>query len=179
MIQLLDRLPYFSCPKVVEAGGESFEIRRDQIVCWVCLTPSHVTQWDERFRRHRFPTLIDLGHGHNFTLHGEHLKSWSGLKTSELIALGSVAINGRHVPLFDAVVWMFPNLPGSMDIDPDRLPARIDLDEGISVVAGRSFPRIPLFGLRPFQLNGLTLTVEGATQRVWLTMPGGVESGTR
>ena len=169
MVHLLDRLPYFRRPQIVQVAGEPFEIRRDQIFCWVSLTSPFLTAWDGN--AHQFPVLIDTGHGHNFTLHADHLKTWAGLAASDLIPLGSLEVNGRRVRLLDAAVWLFPNRPGTSDIDPERPPFRIDLDEGISVVPGRGFPRVPLFGLRPFRLNGLRLNVEGATQLVSLTAP--------
>ena len=169
MTHLLDRLAYFGRPQIVQVAGQPFNILPDQIIGWVCLTNSFVTAWDDRFSAHRFPVLIDTGHGHNFTLHAEHLKTWAGLAASDLIPLGSLGINGRRVRLLDAVVWLFPNRPGTAEIDPDHPPSRIDLDNGISVVPGRGFPRLPLLGLRPLRLNGLTLNIDGSKQLVSFT----------
>jgi hypothetical protein len=90
---------------------------------------------------------------------------------SPLIPLGSLEVNDRRVRLLDAAVWLFPNRPGTADIDPDIPPFRIDLDDGISVVPGRGFPRVPLLGLRPFRLNGLRMNIDGTTQLVSLTAP--------
>ena len=171
MNHLLDRLPYFQRSQVVRVAGQPFEIRRDQIYCWASLTSPFVSGWDEKADSLRFPILIDTGHGHNFTLHVEHLRTWAGLVPSDLVPLGSLEINGQRGRLLDAAVWLFPNKPGTTDIDSARPPFRIDLDEGISVVPGRGFPRIPLLGLRSFRLNGLRLNVEGATQLVSLTAP--------
>jgi hypothetical protein len=169
MIHLLDRLLYFRSSHVIRVAGQPFEIRRDQIFCWVSLTSPFDIAWDDRFSAHRFPVLIDTGHGHNFTLHAEHLKTWAGLAPSDLIPLGSLEVNGRRVRLWDAAVWLFPNRPGTSEIDPEHPPFRIDLDDGISVVPGRRFPRVPLLGLRPFRLNGLRLNIDGTTQLVSLT----------
>ena len=88
---------------------------------------------------------------------------------SDLIPLGSLEINGQRGRLLDAAMWLFPNKPGTTEIDSERPPFQIDLDEGISIVPGRAFPRVPLLGLRPFRLNGLRLIIDGTTQLVSLT----------
>lgn len=164
---ILDRLPFFDRPHVITAEGLKVEIRPDQMVCWGSLSdPLSFAGSPESLPR--FPLLIDTGHNHNVSLHSGQLQLWTGLESSKLLRLGDIFINGKRAALYELTLWIHPNIPGMNIIDPNRSPRQVDLDDGISVLPERGFPRIPLLGMRTITSAGLRMEVDGAARNVSL-----------
>jgi hypothetical protein len=78
----------------------------------------------------------------------------------------------RSAALYDASLWIHPNVPGRRDLKEAR-PYRLQLPEGMAVypAEGSVYPRLPLLGLRALLRNKLKLVIDGKHNRISLRSP--------
>ena len=161
MPTILRDLPFFpKKPEDVEFDGRRISIKSDQIMVWIGITEAQQTEFD--LRRPWFPAILDIGHSHNFSIRHEHLIRWAGLDPRWLDRGKEVRINKEVVPLYQADVWLHPNVSGKRDRAAGGEPFRLALDTGIAVYPPTmsSAPRLPLLGLRALRLARLHLTID-------------------
>jgi hypothetical protein len=159
MPTILRDLPFSEKPAEVEFSRRSISIKPDQIMVWVGITEGEETEFDSR--RAAFPAILDTGLSRTFSIRSEHLIRWAGLDTRRLERLGEARINEETVPLYQADVWLHPNIPGTRDravgVEPFRL-----IPKSIAVYppSMSSAPRLPLVGLRALRIARLHLTID-------------------
>ncbi len=161
MPTILRDLPFFPDEeKDVEFDGRHISIKSDQIMVWVGITEGKQTEFDPR--RPVFPAILDTGHSHNSSIRHEHLIRWAGLDPRWLRRRGDIRIGEENVPLYQADVWIHPNVRGKRNQAAGGEPFRLALDTGIAVYppSMSSAPRLPLLGLRALRLAGLHLTID-------------------
>ncbi len=175
MIEILRRLP-INGPgagnRLMRFGNASIKVKPFQMVAWASITlRTESLAGIHRGDLPRFPVLIDTGHGDSFTIQDTHLRVWANRQPSDFLSMPRrVTINSRFLcQTRAAALWIYPNLPGSEDIDPLRKPFRLALDGGMSVLPERiEYPRMPLLGLRTLLSNGLTMIVDGPNRAISL-----------
>jgi hypothetical protein len=161
MPTILRDLPFFpEKPEDVEFDGRRISTKPDQIMVWVGITEGEQTDFDPR--RPWFPAILDPGFSHNSSIRHEHLIRWAGLDPRWLKQERAVRINDELVPLYEADVWLHPNVPGKRDRAAGGEPFRLALDTGIAIYPPTmsSAPRLPLLGLRALRLARLHLTID-------------------
>lgn len=91
-----------------------------------------------------FPSILDTGHSHNFSIRAEQLHDWCGVSPR---VVGHIKVNGQLVPLIAAEI----DLDGSL----------LSCSEGIAVYPDRhpAAPRLPLLGLRSLVRNAVRVTI--------------------
>jgi hypothetical protein len=161
MPTILRDLPFFpEKPKDVEFDGRYIPIKADQIMVWVGVTEGAQTEFDPR--RPVFPAILDTGLSHNFSIRSENLIRWAGLDPRWLERAGEARISEEKVPLYQADVWIHPNIRGKPDRAAGIEPFRLALHQGIAVYPPTmsGAPRLPLLGLRALRLARLHLTID-------------------
>src|SRR5207249_2954447 len=86
--------------------------------------------------------------------------------------VGAITAYGERVPIFEANIWIHPNVPGFRDqINPSK-PHRLEFDAGIAVgPASMTRCRLPLLGLSALRKNNLRLFVNGEKKYISLRAP--------
>ncbi len=166
-VKILDRLPYFTEPTLVQVGAETVRVKPYQIVVQVSVTLRGVVEWD--YRTPSFPAIFDIGHNHHFSIRNSQFLSWTGLRPEALIVQGAITERGRRVPLRSAGLWLHRNVPGTREVRGS--PHLLKIVDGIAVYPDESGPRLPLFGLRAVTKNELTLYLSGAAHRLSVSTP--------
>src|SRR5947209_11049540 len=101
-MNILRQLPFSEISTSVEVAGEKVAVRPYQIIVWVSLTAA-----DAPFdAAPRFPTILDTGHNHNFSIRENQLRRWAGLQTEQCPKAGAILVNRQEVPLRRAGVWI-------------------------------------------------------------------------
>lgn len=77
MAAILRELPFFQRPTTADFQGRHIAIKPNQIIVWVGLTPGRQTEIDPGGPF--FPSILDTGHTHNFSIQEDHLVRWAGL----------------------------------------------------------------------------------------------------
>jgi hypothetical protein len=144
----------------VEFDGRNIAIQGDQIMVWVGITEGAQTEFDPH--RPVFPAILDPGFSHNSSIRHEHLIRWAGLDPRWLERVGDVRISEEKLPLYQADVWIHPNVRRKRDRAAGIEPFRLALHKGIAVYppSMSSAPRLPLLGLRALRLARLHLTID-------------------
>lgn len=166
------RLPDGS-PLVCPTAGRPLRLLHDQIAVWASLTPA---DWQAPAAGlHVFPLIIDTGFNEYLLLQGAQAGAW--LPAQVRLALRR---NGRFFPVRDerienwaALLWIYPNVPGTRALDLGASPVRLELPDGATLapVGSRYCREKPLLGMRTITSNRLTLRIDGARQRIWLDTP--------
>ncbi len=86
-MKILDRLPIYEEPALLDAPGEVVQVHRNQIIVWVSLAAT----------LRPFPAILDTGHSHNLSIARRHLERWGG---RELGQIGRSRIGGHVVPQY-------------------------------------------------------------------------------
>ena len=131
MPTILRDLPFSENRTEAEFDGRYIPIKADQIMVWVGITEGEQTEFDPR--RPVFPAILDTGLSHSFSIRAEHLIRWAGLDPRWLEREGEVQIGEEIVPLYQADVWLHPNVPGKRDRAAGIEPFRFGSEEGIAV----------------------------------------------
>jgi hypothetical protein len=157
-MKILDRLPYHEKPTLLSFRDGAVDIRAYQIVVWV------------RLRNFVFPSVLDTGHSHNFSIPERLLKDWAGVESLEPI--GEIEVNRQRSTQYRADVWIHRNCPGRRE--PTDLAFQLEIEQGITVVSDGmpNAPRLPLLGLRAISRNRLRLTIDGSRRQVSLSAAG-------
>jgi hypothetical protein len=159
MTAVLRDLPFLEVADEVMVGRERVPLKAYQIIVWVSLSPSEVLELPPR--AHRFPAILDTGHGHNCSIQDRQLTDWASLDLRVLPARGRLREGGRYVPVHAANLWLHANVAGTRDDLSDSPPCLVRLDRGIAVYPGQGgYPRLPLVGLRTLVRNGLYLSLD-------------------
>ena len=158
MTSILRHLPFHERADEMSVGFERIPVHPYQIIVWVSLTARSILELPPNAPR--FPAILDTGHGHNFSIHEQHLTNWARLSHDQLVQRGKTIVNGQEVPLHRARVWLHRNEPGKRDAIADQPPFLLDLPEGIALHPGADFPRLPLLGLRALVRNRLHLNID-------------------
>lgn len=168
MTKILDRLPIPDRGESVKFGATEIRIHRDQILVWLSISLSGVSEQEENIPR--IPALIDPGSGFEFSIKGGHLAEWAGLVPDLLDVLGTVEINHQTVNRHAADVWIYPNQPGRREWGPGK-PFRLEMDRGIAVYPRSDVPagpRLPLLGLPGLLKNKLDFWIDADRRHVYL-----------
>jgi hypothetical protein len=157
---LVRNQPFFSTPTNVTVQGREVPVKADQIIVWVSLTTGGTARLDSGTPR--FPAILDTGHTHNFSIQEQQLIDWAGVDPRALTRIGDIRVGNDRLPLLEADVWLYPNVPGKTDLAAGRAPFCVELDAGVAVYP-RSMdaaPRLPLLGLRAMRLAGFRLSID-------------------
>jgi hypothetical protein len=167
MSRIVDRCPFFDAETFVETSSGPVYVRAHQIVLWVSLRVRGAIS-------PRFPTVLDTGHSHNFSIREEDLRAWTGIAPETLRLVGSIRMNNRLVMLRDAELVLYRNAPGKRD-DVQGEPHLLEMSQGIVIhrVADPFAPRLPVLGVRALVRNRLTLVIEGAAKVVSIDAEAG------
>ncbi len=164
-MKILDRLPLLPRTRSVRFADRHIPFHRNSIVIWL-----GIGQPGERDWRHScdpFPVLLDSGNNYDCFLHEHHLTHWAGMQPTQFETTGSIRINDHDVPRLRADMWIYANVPGTHERDPERAPTRIRLVEGVGVGPARPdgfvFPRVPLLGLSALQKNAFDYWFDSKT----------------
>ncbi|NUQ62238.1 MAG: hypothetical protein HUU20_07105 [Pirellulales bacterium] len=168
MTRIIQELPYFGQPTSAPVRGQSFPVKREQIIVWVSVADPGQGQLDPRTPR--IPAILDTGCNHNFVINQQHLTDWAGIHPDYLPKLAGTRVAGEPVSQFAANVWLHPNVPGKRDEPTSGPPFQLELAPGIAVHPAAQgepvHPRLPLLGLRAFQRAGLRIAIDCGRRRV-------------
>jgi hypothetical protein len=170
---IIHDLPYFDQPTRVQVHGQSFSVKRDQIVLWISITEQGMQQLDPRTPR--FPVILDIGCNYNLLINEQHLTAWAGIHPGSLRQLMRMRVAGEPVSHLAANAWLHPNVPSKRDDVASRPPFLLELLPGIAVyptkVGKPLHPRLPLLGLRAFRRPGLHIAIDCRRARVTIRTP--------
>lgn len=161
MPAILRNLPFYDHPTTAQVSGRSIAVKRDQIIVWVSVSETGLSQLDPRTPR--FPAILDTGCNHSFVIGERHLMDWAGIPPTFLRQLGPTRLHGKPVPQLAANVWLYPNQPGHRDEFSAQPPFLLETNPGIAVVPasdGEVHPRLPLLGLPALRWNHLQVVLD-------------------
>lgn len=152
---VINRLPYHEETTYLTVADDVVAIRKYQVVVWVSLN------------EHPFPTILDTGHSHNFTISREQLGRFSGLDS--LPVIGYAEVNRRVLPQVEADIWLHGNKVGTGEPSGKRILLR--MDEGITLYPDGTpgTPRLPLLGMRAISKNHLKLVIDGRRRQITIS----------
>lgn len=150
-MKILDRLPVYDEPSLIDVQGDVLQIWRNQIIVWVSV--------NDVLRP--FPAILDTGHSHNLTISARHLKQWTG---TGLKQIGDAKVGTVRVPQFEATLYLHGNVRRSRRLSGRTHPLR--MEQGITVMPDS--PRLPLLGLKAIIGNELRLVIDGKRREVTL-----------
>lgn len=146
-----------------------------QIPVWLCISRHQDAPVCPR--TNPFPAILDTGNSHFLSLGEHHALQWTECHPNTLTIdrRVHVRVSGGilQVPLVRCRIWLYPNIPGQIELDRRREPIRIDSDGIVLYPKDTSpdFPRIPIVGMQSLILNRMTLTIEGDRARVDCAIP--------
>jgi hypothetical protein len=168
MPSIIRDLPYFDQPTRVQVRGQSFSVKRDQIVLWISVTAQGVPHWDPRVPR--FPAILDTGCNYNLLINERQLTAWAGIEPGYLRQLTRLRVAGEPVSHLAANAWLHPNIPEKRDDLASQPPFLLELFPGIAAYPTKEghplYPRLPLLGLRAFRRAGLHIAIDCRSSRV-------------
>ncbi len=172
MPTILRRLPFFVDGTSVRIpDGPAVAIKHHQIVIWVGLGPVGDPVPPDEINR--FPALLDTGFNGNFLLREDHLLEWAKttIPESNYNLIGTTIIHGELVPMFEADLWIFGNVPGFRDQVAEVPIFRMEFNGGIALCPSHMTRlRLPLLGLVALRKNRLRLMLNA--ERKHLSMRG-------
>jgi hypothetical protein len=157
-MKILDRLPLYEEPTLIDLRGEVLQVWANQIIVWVSI--------EEKVRP--FPAILDTGHSHNFSIARGHLQRWTGLSLRQI---GKTKVGTEILPQYSARLYIHRNRTGERRLAGGTYA--LEMHQGISVVPddSRFAPRIPLIGLRTITCNNLNILINGRRGEVTLRTP--------
>lgn len=167
MAVLLHDVPFFdSHTTATLVDGTSIVVARRQIIVWVSISPLGCDECPPEARR--FPAVLDTGFNHGLLLQQTHFQLWTGygLTRSGFRAVGRLDVYGSQATLYEADLWLHPNLRGRRDELARRPASRLSLELGVAVSPVADKPRLPLLGMLAIRRNGLKLLIDGVRQRI-------------
>jgi hypothetical protein len=157
-MKILERLPIYDEPTLIDVQGEVYQIWKNQAIVWVSfaetLTP--------------FPAILDTGHSHNLSIARRHVKLWG---PSHVKQIGHAKIAGHVVPRYSSDLFLHRNLPGTRQLSGIH---KLKMDGGFAVVPDELpiAPRLPLLGINTIIANKLRLLIDGERRNVTLRTKG-------
>ncbi len=153
-MKILDGLPIYQEPALIEVRGEVYQVWKNQAIVWVSL--------DEALAP--FPAILDTGHSHNLSIARRHLERWG---PRDLRSIGQAKIASQLVPRYAAELFVHRNRPGQRELTGTY---RLKMDGGIAVVPDELpiAPRLPLLGIQTILGNRLQLLIDGDRRQVTL-----------
>ena len=156
-MKILDRLPIYEEPSLIDVWGEVLEIYRNQIIIWVSLAETS----------RPFPALLDTGHSHNFSIPRRQLERWG---RTNLKQIGESKVGTRVIPQCESELFIHANEPGKRRLTGRK--HRLEMSEGVSVVPDDVPLRLPLIGLRALIHNDVDLIIRSKKRQVTLKTNG-------
>ncbi len=163
-MKILDRLPISVERASVQFGGRYVSVRSSQLLVWMSVHLSGVLEPEEFIPK--FPALLDTGNNFGFSVQYRHLREWAGIDPALLEFVGPYKINDQVVTRRKATVWLYPNIPGRLDVADDRPAFRLRMAGGIAVHVQDAVPpgpRLPLLGLPAFSRKRPRLVARSGT----------------
>jgi hypothetical protein len=157
-MRILDRLPIYEEPALIEVRDEVYQVWQNQTIVWVSL--------DEALAP--FPAILDTGHSHNLSIARRHVQRWT---PRDLQPIGQAKIAGHLVSRYSAELFIHRNQPGRRELAGTY---RLKMDGGMAVVPDELpiAPRLPLLGIQTILGNRLKLLIDGDRRRVTLRTRG-------
>lgn len=176
MPRILRDLPFGPDPNprpLLVPGGRSIPFRRDRIVVWVSVTGLDSSNLP--VDAPRFPAVLDTGFNDSFLISALQLIRWgpSGIHTDIFRNGLALSYAGARLELYDATVWIHPNIPGRIEPDLGERPFQLSLPNGIAVApAGTPAEReLPLIGLMAIRFSDLRVEIDGTRECVSVSAP--------
>ncbi len=157
-MKILDRLPIYEEPTLIEVRGEAYQVWKNQAIVRMSLSEELPP----------FPAILDTGHSHNLSIARRHMERW-GPRNLKLI--GHAKIAGHLVPRYSSALFMCRNKPGKRAFAGTY---SLKMDGGIAVIADELpiAPRLPLLGIQIILGNRLRLVINGDRRQVTLKTKG-------
>ena len=86
-MKILDRLPIYEEPTLIEVRGDVYQVWTNQAIVWVSLAETLTP----------FPAILDCGHSHNLSIARRHLERWG---RPDVKQIGFAKIAGHLVPRY-------------------------------------------------------------------------------
>src|SRR5262245_20933451 len=102
-MKILDRLPIYEEPALIEVRDEVYQLWKNQTIVWVSL--------DEALAP--FPAILDTGHSHNLSIARRQIQRWA---PRDLQPIGQAKIAGHLVPRSSAELFVHRNKPGRREL---------------------------------------------------------------
>lgn len=166
MPAIIRRSPFSDQRTEAQAPTGPVLVRSFQVIVWVSLVIR------DEFSP-RFPTILDTGHSHNFSINAQHLQDWAQREPQELKQLGIALVNQQPVTLRQCPLALWRNVPGQRDLLKLANPEILQLPDGIAVheSANPYAPRLPLLGMRALVRNRLRVVIDGSRMRMNISRP--------
>ena len=117
-MKILDRLPIYEEPTLIEVRGEADQVWKNQAIVWVRLAEVLAP----------FPAILDTGHSHNLSIARRHIERWG---PRDLKPIGYAKIAGHLVPRYSSESFVGRNKPGRWEFAGTYC---LKMDGGIAVV---------------------------------------------
>ena len=154
-------------------GGRTIPYRQDRIIVWVSVAGIDTASLPPDSPR--FPAVLDTGFNNVFLISALQLIRWGppGIHAAVFRNGSALSYVGTRLELFDASVWVHPNVPGRIEPDPGEQPFQLSLPNGIAVAPpGTPAEReLPLIGLMAIRFSDLRIEIDGARERVAIIAP--------
>jgi hypothetical protein len=168
MPTIIRRLPFVEKDRELSFAGLSCVVRHNQIVVWLSVLQTGLS-FDTSSPPPLFPAILDTGHNHNFIIQDVQLASWANYSKELLPYAGTVYVNREPVELYDANLWLYPNIPGQIEPNGGAVPVRLPINGGIAISTQK--PRVPLLGIRAMRSAMLHLSIHSAEGLVSIRAP--------
>jgi hypothetical protein len=157
-MKILDRLPIYAEPVLIEVRDEVYQVWQNQTIVWVSL--------DEALAP--FLAILDSGHSHNFSIARRHMERWGRPGAKQI---GHAKISGHLVPRYASDLFVYRNQRGTHRLAEMH---RLEMEGGFAVVPDELpiAPRLPLVGLQTIIGNRLRLLIDGDRRQVTLKTKG-------
>ena len=157
-MKILDRLPIYDEPALIDVGGDVFQVWKNQTITWVSFTETTMP----------FPAILDTGHSHNLSIARRHMTQWGRPDAKQI---GYAKIGGHLVPRYASDLILHRNVPGTRQLFGTH---RLKMDGGFAVVPDELpiAPRLPLLGIHTIIANKLRLLIDGERRHVTLKSSG-------
>jgi hypothetical protein len=157
-MKILNRLPIYEEPTLIEVRGEAYQVWKNQAIVWVSLAEALAP----------FPAILDTGHSHNLSIARRHMERWG---PRDLKLIGHAKIAGHLVPRYSSELFVRRNKPGRREFAGTYC---LKMDGGIAVVPDELpiAPRLTLLGIQTILGNKLRLLIDGDRRQVTLKTKG-------
>src|SRR5947199_3992284 len=132
-MKILERLPIYDEPTVLDVQGEVYQVWKNQAIIWVSL--------DEALTP--FPAILDTGHSHNLSIARRHLEQWG---RADVKQIGQAKIAGHIVPRYASDLYVYRNIAKTRQLSGTH---RLKMEGGFAIVPDELpiAPRLPLLGI--------------------------------
>ena len=167
----IDNLPFGSAVRNRELNmpDDTRRIaRRDTIILWASITGLESESLSPD--RPAFPMLLDTGFNDSVLMSTTQALAWGPRSLErEIFKNGSfLIIGGDRIDLYEAAIWLWPNIPGEIERDVSSEPLRLDLANGIALATpgSKAVREYPLLGLLAIRFAELQVSIDGVRERV-------------